>query len=166
MPELVERAETNGVFSQISQRVVKHGTTPITLKPSSNPYTAIISVLGKTDISILGATKGKTMLIPFSVSEGAALNETGWLTSIYNTCKGRDVSIMSCTKKVHKSRNPTSGQFIFTMHLPFGPQNGKSQSTKNPKSTTGWLLTAVRPPDILLLFKLKSTLNSKNLMYK
>jgi hypothetical protein len=89
--------------------VVKHGTTPITLKTSSNPYTAIVSLLGKTDRSILGATKEKTMLIPFSVNEGAAHNGIKWLTSNYNTCKCQDVSIISRTKNVHKSRNPTIG---------------------------------------------------------
>ena len=105
--------------------MVIHGTTPITLKTSSNTYTVIISLLGKTDKSILDATKGKTMLFPFSVSEGAVHLGTGWITSIYNTCKCRDVSIISRNNNTHKSRNPTSCQFIFTMHLPFWARVGQ-----------------------------------------
>jgi hypothetical protein len=109
---------------------VKHGTTPTTLIPSSNHYTAIITWLGKTQKSVLDSTKGKTILIPFSVFESAAHNATRWLTSIYNTGKCWGVSTASRTKNVHVSRNPTSGWLIFTMHLPFGPEKGNSQLTK------------------------------------
>jgi hypothetical protein len=44
-------------------------------------------LLGKTEKGILDATRGKTMPIPFSVSEGVLHHGTRWLTSIHNICK-------------------------------------------------------------------------------
>ena len=111
------------------------------------------------------SNRRKKMPIPFFVSDDAMHSGTGRLTSIYNTCKRRDVSKTSRTKNTHKSRNPTSGQLTFTMHLPLTPEYGNSQLT-NPKITTGWPLTPIRPRDILLLLKFKSTLKSKNLVYR